>query len=203
MKNKEIKLFNYQLAAIAESLYNEIDNVETSRRNWVFSLYYAIMKSTGNNISRPEWEEKYKQWNTDHLYRGALSSKNKKQPVCSCSLSDCKKNKRGVTVKGKISGTHDEFELKIEKQDFKDLHNPAYIGNRLLISEAEVSEIINAISEITIQQNTVAQNVKIESLWKVVNSIRNVYNVAVVEEKEYIETVIGAAIFYLPHPVNE
>jgi len=198
------KLYNYQIASITESLYGEIENIETSRSTWAFSLYYALMKSNGNEIPLPEWEDDYKQWNIDHLYRGGLSSKNKQKMIPSCTIVNCKKNKKGVHIIGKLTGTRDiEFQVSIEKKHFKGLFSPGLNNTHLFLLDSEVDVILEALCEITNRENTETQNRKIETVWELVNEIRRVYNNAGKEEKDFIETVIGAAIFYLPHPVNE
>ncbi len=198
------KLFNYEIAAIAEALYSELEIIEASRSAWAFSIYYAMMKFYGNEIPQPQWEDVYKQWNIDHLYRGALSAKNKHKDVPICKVYFSKKNKKGVNIIGQLSDLGDpKFKVLIEKKHFKNLFIRALNDAHLFILESEVDLIINALGEITIQENTDSQNVKINSLWKLVNEIRKVYMDAGQDEKDFIETVVGAAIFYLPHPVNE
>lgn len=196
-------LFNYQIAAIVETLYGEIDTLETSRDVWAFSLYYVIMKSCGNRILEPRWENEYKQWNIAHLYRGALSSKNKQNTIPTCRITNIKKGKSNIKLKGEVeSNIGANFEIEIKKSLFKDLYNKTLNKSHLFILESEVEEIINALSEIGLKKNTAAQNSKIECLWKMINELRKVYKESGTEEKEYLETIIGAALFYLPHPVN-
>ncbi len=198
------KLFNYEIAAIAEALYSELEIIEASRSAWAFSIYYALMKCYGHDIPMPKWKDKYKQWNIDHLYRGSLSSKSKQKLIPGCNIINCKKNKKAVLIKGEINGSRDfGFEVSIEKKYFNGLYTPVVNETHLFILESEVDEILNALGEITITENTGSQSCKITALWQLVNEIRKVYDDTGKDEKDFIETVIGAAIFYLPHPVNE
>lgn len=109
-----MKFFNYEIAAITEALYTGIENHENAMGAWAFSLYYAIMKSLGNRIPAPEWEEAYSQWNIDHLYRGALSSKNKGERNLSAEIQSVTKKRNALLVKGQLTGTKKSaFEISL------------------------------------------------------------------------------------------
>lgn len=200
----KMKFFNYEIAAITEALYTGIESHENARGAWAFSLYYAIMKSLGNRIPFPEWEEPYSQWNIDHLYRGALASRKKLEKPPVFEVRNVTRKKNGVVVKGQLNGTEiRELEITLSKENFSDLVKPEMNETHLFLREAEVDEILSTIGEINATKYTHAQNSKIEALWTLVNEIKGMYHRADREGKEYIETVIGAAVFYLPHPVNE
>lgn len=201
-----MKLFNYELAAITEAIYGEIENLENARRAWAFSLYYAILNSLGYKIDLPEWEEAYNQWNTDHLYRGALASRKKQKNPPVFEIRNVTKNKKKdfVVVKGQLNGNEvRELEITLSTENFSDLIEPGVNETRLFLCDTEVIEILDAVAEISVRVYSHAQKSKIEALWTLVNEIRELYSGANREGKEYIETVIGAAVFYLPHPVNE
>lgn len=200
-----MKLFNYELAAITEAIYGEIENLENARRAWAFSLYYAILNSLGYKIDLPEWEEAYNQWNTDHLYRGALASRKKqKNPPFFEIRNVTKKKNTVVVIKGQLNGNEvRELEITLSTENFSDLIKPGVNETRLFLRDTEVIEILDAVAGISVRVYSHAQNSKIEALWTLVNEIRELYSGTNREGKEYIETVIGAAVFYLPHPVNE
>ncbi len=199
-----MKFFNYEIAAITEALYTGIESHENARGAWAFSLYYAILKSLGSRIPAPEWEEAYSQWNIDHLYRGALASRKKQEKPPVFEVRNVTRKKNGVVVKGRLKSTEiSELEITLSEGNFSDLIKRDVNETHLFLREAEVDEILSAIGEINATKYTHAQNSKIEALWNLVNEIREMYHRADREGKEYIETVIGAAVFYLPHPVNE
>lgn len=201
----EPKLFNYEIATIAEALYGEIENEETSRSAWAYSLYYVLCKSCGKKPpASPKWEDNYKQWNIDHLYRGALSSKAKKGKIPVCSVISSQKLRNGIKITIGVLGTREmKVDVSISKTLFEDLYAKSLNENRLFILESEVEQIISALGEIGLRENTAAQNCRIDALWRMVKEIRTVYCDAEADDKAFIETVIGAALFYLPHPVNE
>jgi hypothetical protein len=199
-----MKFFNYEIAAITEALYTGIENLENTRRAWAYSLYYAILNSLMVKIDPPEWEEAHKQWNIDHLYRGALSSRKKQEKPPVFEIRKVTKKENALVVNGQLSSIEiRDLEFTLSKENFSDLTEPAVNENRLLLGETEVGEMLDSIAEISVRDYTHAQHSKIEALWSLVNEIREMYHRANREGKEYIETVIGAAVFYLPHPVNE
>lgn len=195
-------LLNYEIAAIAEALFDELSLSESSRSAWAFSLYFVLMKCFGNSIPEPKWEEVHNQWNIDHLYRGATSSKKKRAEIPLYILKSCKKNGPEVTIEGAFSGSRD-FKVTINKALFSTLYSGETNRLHLFILEKEVDELLNTLGEINQEETASVESIKIGSLWKIVNGIRLVYSQSGPVEKDYIETTIGAAIFYLPHPVNE
>jgi hypothetical protein len=200
MKNK---LKNYEIAALVEALYNEISNSEASRGAWAYSLYYVLMLHFNKKIPNPIWEEEYNQWNIDHLYRSAISSKRNREELVQCTIYSRKVQNGDVEIEFTLSSKIDKLKCQVKKSQFELLFSEVTNRDHLFILKREVDEILSLLQESEPEIVTTLENQKIKTLWNIIVAIRSVYEKASPQERDFIETTIGAAIFYLPHPVNE
>jgi hypothetical protein len=59
---------NFKIFLITQKLREPFCNDE-SKSKWRFAIYYALLKTVAPSLEII-WEDKYRQWNIDHLYRG-------------------------------------------------------------------------------------------------------------------------------------
>jgi len=196
-------LYNYEIAALTEALYNEISDNEASRGAWAYSIYYALMQHFYKTIPNPTWEEEYKQWNIDHLYRSATSSKRKRNDVVQCTIHSRKEQNGEIDIEFTLSSRIDKLKCHLKKSQYELLYSATTNREHLFILEKEVDEILSLLKESEAEIVTALETQKIKTLWHIIVAIRSIYEEASPQEKDYIETTIGAALFYLPHPKNE
>jgi hypothetical protein len=217
-------LKKYEIAAAAEAVYEIILSTEGCRRNWQFALYYAILKSTSEEIEIPIWKSKgemYRgkiwdhasQWNYDHEFRNNLKSKNKIGLICTIDNISNAGNGQS-TVSFQITFQHItrnngwSQNIKLTRNDFIELCKPDDTVRQILYDD-EVSEILTSISEngnIVEAEEIQGLSSKFGTLFKLIPGLQEVYSIhdgINSISRDYIETIVGAALFYLPHPVNE
>jgi len=205
----------YKIAAIAKDLYKEIQNIETEscRRAWQFSLYYAISRIVNNADIEPSWEDRYSQWNIDHLFRAKESAIKSKHPNLLVMITLISETERGVRVAGRIEEPETDetaFDFILTRESFALLELIGMDGRRVLMTH-ESELIIDSILELQEAKESDGEEVqlaartndKIKALQNLLVPIRDIYAIQNDTGKSYIETVVGASIFYLPHPVNE
>ena len=67
----------FKIFLISEMMNNSFQN-DRNKSKWRFAIYYALLKTDTNPV-KIVWEEKYNQWNIDHLYRGQKNYKKRTQ----------------------------------------------------------------------------------------------------------------------------
>lgn len=186
----------YQLAELTSILETRLFGNENVTPSWKVAIYYALNLSAGNNLVI-QWT-KHKQWNIDHQYRGQKSVlKNKDNVVTEVEIK--KINNDSIKIIYKIYG--EQACINLERQHFDSvLWRKKVKGyNSLLVNKTERDWIFD---EFLLQSNvikTTSRSEKYEALSKLLMPIRRVYRKLNIDiQKRYIETVIGAAIFYLP-----
>jgi hypothetical protein len=203
----------YKIAAIAKKIYEELRSIETEtcRKEWQYSIYYTIIKSVNNVNCDLFWEENYSQWNINHLFRSQENALKRNPRKMIISIESLKKTSSGIIIKGYIKKEPqiaEDFEFKLNEQDFVPLEIVHDNGRRILF-DAERFAIIDSILELEEvvetkgnQKSSILPD-KVKSLVNLLGAVRDVYSSQDETGKNFIETVIGASIFYLPHPVNE
>lgn len=203
----------YKIAAIAMNLYEKILSIETDacRREWQFSLYWVLNRVINNICIDLNWEDEYSQWNIDHLFRSKVTALKHKYPSLTVTVISMEELESGIMIKGKLGlgkRKNEDFRFCLSTNEFIPLDEISHNGRRILF-ETERFDIIASLLELEEVRHGIAERHpgrfpdKVRSLIEVLRHIRDVYAAQNETGKNFIETVVGASIFYLPHPVNE
>jgi len=202
----------YRIAAIATEIYQGLLSVETEacRKEWKYSLYYAIARLLNHINPNLVWEDDYAQWNINHLFRGHENTLNQKHADLRVVIISVENTGRGVFISGAIEepGRENEgFQFELTPDHFLPLETVHDNGRRILLRNERFT-LIDSVLELDVRAEVVAEQSdvlpeKVRCLTTLLEPVRNVYAASNDAEKNFIETIIGASIFYLPHPVNE
>jgi hypothetical protein len=203
----------YKIVAIAKKIFKELKNIETEscRREWQFSLYYAISMALKNSVSEPQWIERYSQWNIDHNFRGHEARLRARHSDLIVDIILITEIKNGVHIKVSIKTMRESkpIAFNLTREDFRSLERIGEKEKRVLFTN-ENALILESLLEL--EQAHAAEeeellhgmvNDKILALEALLGPVREIYANQSNIGKSYIETVVGASIFYLPHPVNK
>ena len=195
----------YKIALITSRIYENLTSVYRCRREWQFSIYYAITRSVNNSDPDLYWKSKYGQWNIDHQFRGNISNIRKKHKGLEVDKISFKSVQKGIEIKGKLKENKvtENFKFIIGPEHLYPLVGK-YVNNRSILFDFEIDEILGSIIEVE-GDSSISKHAddKIETLVALLGPVRNVYHQSSRTGKNLIETIVGASIFYLPHPVNK
>jgi len=204
----------YKIAAIAKSIYGKILATESEswRREWQFSFYWVINRIINNAAIDLNWEARHSQWNIDHLFRGQENSLRRNHPALAVVINSITDTGNGIRIDGYLKDAGHivcDFDFFLHAIAFLPLENVHYHGKRILFN-GEGDLIIDALLDLEEVKELVPEpgverrlNEKISAFLCMLETLREVYSYENITGKNYIETVVGAALFYLPHPVNE
>lgn len=203
----------YKIASIAKTLYEEMMaiEIENCRSEWQYSLYYAIINALNETEIELFWQEQYSQWNLNHLFRGQKNTLSQLHPSLNVALELIEQEVSGVKINGSFiepNQANENFDFVLKEDYFSPLEVIRDNGRRILF-DGERFSILDSILEFQEVARPIpepAQNLivgKLKSLMDLLGPIRQVYSNQDEIGRNYLETVVGASIFYLPHPVNE
>jgi hypothetical protein len=206
----------YHLAPLSEALYYRLESDDLRHRGWRFAIYHALRSSVDGSAEPVYWKTEYRQWSVDHHYRGSRHSA--KSRITDCRLGTMERIDADH-IKMEVfftltegSGTSESIQLC--RQDF---HASLWLaqdvnGETLLEGTFERDRIFDGLSS-GIQGNGPAAALpastepidlhpKMTALHAMTDAMRAWYSQASAEEQAYLETVFGAAVFYLPQSVD-
>lgn len=193
-----------QLALVSEYLYDMISYHEESRPAWKTAIYSALLTAEAEYFDIL-WTE-YKQWSLAHQLR-ANKSAAKIQNLSITSLDIRGYNKSNITINVTFNNT-ENISVFLEESSFVsslwEIENPNNVSILLNKEEALlIYELIKSFCNdgIVVQEE---EHPKFAVLKKVLKCSQAIYkDLKDPKEIAFIETIIGAAIFYLPNRVNE
>ena len=212
---KHMRLFNYHLAPLADALYDRLESDDLRHRGWRFALYRALRGSVSGDDEPVYWKTEYHQWSTDHHYRG--SKHTAKTQIAGCRivsverLDDDRYQLRVLFTD--MNGQGQSAECALGRGDF-----PASLwlaqnanGDTLLEGAFERDRIFGGLAPqagLPVAAPTLAPTTdpidlhpKLSALHAMTEALRPWYAQASAAEQSYLETVLGAAVFYLPQAV--
>jgi len=211
-----MRLFNYHLAPLADALFDQLESDDLRHRGWRFALYRALKGSTLGDDEVVYWKTEYHQWSVDHHYRGSKHSAKSKIAECSIAAIDrLDENRYRIrAVFTDIKGESQSAECELNRQDF-----PASLwvaqnvhGDTLLEGSFERDRIFDGLAprfdrnapspESPVPTEPIDLHPKLTALHAMTEALRPWYAKASAEEQAYLETVVGAAVFYLPQSVD-
>ena len=211
-----MRLFTYHLAPLSDALYDRLESDDLRHRGWRFALYRALKGSTMGDDEAVYWKTEYHQWSVDHHYRGSKHSAKSKIAGCSIAAIDrIDENRyRILAVFTDIKGESQSAECELGRQDF-----PASLwvaqnhhGDTLLEGSFERDRIFDGLApRFGLNASSTASpeptepidlHPKLTALHAMTEAMRSWYAHASAEEQAYLETVVGAAVFYLPQSVD-
>jgi hypothetical protein len=211
-----MKLYAYHLAPLADALYDRFGNDDRCHRGWRFSLYRALRSSILSDDTELYWKTAYHQWSTDHHYRGSKHGASSR--ISNCRIASIERISPDAyqlhAVFTDMEGRSASAECRIGRGDFSaglwQAQNPD--GDTLLNGPLERDLIFDSLAgfeplavaeDPTLPTNEpIDLHPKLNALHGMVNAIRELYARSSAEEQVYLETVIGAAVFYLPQSVD-
>ena len=211
-----MRLFTYHLAPLSDALFDRLESDDLRHRGWRFALYRALKGSTMGDDEAVYWKTEYHQWSVDHHYRGSKHSAKSKIAECSIAAIDrLDENRyRILAVFTDIKGESQSAECDLSRQDF-----PASLwvaqnvhGDTLLEGSFERDRIFDGLAprfdrnapspESPAPTEPIDLHPKLTALHAMTEALRPWYAKASAEEQAYLETVVGAAVFYLPQSVD-
>lgn len=164
------------------------------------SGYSTKLKTTNHN-----------EWNLLHNYRSAIQdSADVDVNITNIEVLEPKqKIKIFYILSANGEDSHNEMILgrnHFKSELWRNFHNP---GGKLLDSKESIDNIFclfeKAAQIIEPIELNKAEDSRFTSTYRMYTSLQEIYNDENIDEigKKQIETTLGAALFYLPHPVNE
>ena len=211
-----MRIFSYHLAPLADALYDRLENDDLRHRGWRFALYRALRSSTGDDNEPIYWKTEYHQWSVDHHYRGSRHGAKSRIADCRIAsidqLTDDRVQIRAVFTD--MQGSEQPADCTLGLADF-----PASLwvaqnanGDTLLEGSFERDRIFDGLLPRPALAATQAASPapgepidlhpKLTALHAMTAALQPFYEQASAEEQAYLETVVGAAVFYLPQSVE-
>lgn len=211
-----MRMFTYHLAPLADALYDLLENDDLRHRGWRFALYRALRSSTGDDDEPVYWKTEYHQWSVDHHYRG--SKHGAKSRITNCRIETIERvsvdRYQIRAVFTNIEGEEQLADCNLSLGDF-----PASLwvaqnanGDTMLEGSFERERIFDGLAP---RPGRVATQTaepdpldpsdlhpKLTALHAMTQALQPIYEQASAEEQAYLQTVIGAAVFYLPQTVD-
>jgi hypothetical protein len=211
-----MRLYTYHLAPLADALYDRLESDDLRHRGWRFALYRALKGSTLGDDEAVYWKTEYHQWSVDHHYRGSKHSAKSKIAECSIAAIDrLDENRYRIrAVFTDIKGGSQSAACELSSRDF-----PASLwvaqnvhGDTLLEGSFERDRIFDGLAprfdrnapstDSPVPTEPIDLHPKLTALHAMTEALRPWYAKASAEEQSYLETVVGAAVFYLPQSVD-
>lgn len=175
------------------------------------SYFTAIISAVLNASGYPTElnTTNFNEWNLLHYYRSAFQ--NSVDIQVNITNIEVLESKESIKILFNIStnGADSHDELILRKRHFKaelwrKFHNP---GGKLLDSKESIDHIFCLIEKASQIFNNPVANLEADqrftSTHQMYVRLHSIYNLFNDVGKKQIETTLGAALFYLPHPVNE
>ena len=193
-----------QLTLVAEYLYDMISYHEESRFTWKTAIYSALLSNKAEKFEIL-WTE-YNQWSLAHQLRANKSAaRTQNFNIRSLYINGCDKSKITINV---TFNNNENISIILNESNFLSdlwkIENPK--KSSILLNKEEallIYELIKTFCNdgILLQEE---EHPKFVVLKKVLQCSKSIYKDLIDEkEKAFIETIIGAAIFYLPNRVKE
>lgn len=211
-----MRLFTYHLAPLSDALFDRLESDDLRHRGWRFALYRALKGSAMGDDEAVYWKTEYHQWSVDHHYRGSKHSAKSKIAGCSIVSIDLIDDHRYEILAEftDMEGSRYTIGCALSRNDF-----PASLwvaqnhhGDTLLEGSFERDRIFDGLapravlasqSEASfVPAEPIGLHPKLTALHAMTGALRPWYALASAEEQSYLETVIGAAVFYLPQSVD-
>lgn len=191
-----------QLALVSEYLYNIISFHEEARPSWKTAIYCALLKAKSEEFEIL-WSA-YNEWSLAHQLRANKSSSKKQNLyIDSLYISGC--NKANVIIKVTFNTTEIVTIQLNESHFIKELweeENPNQLT--ILLNKEEAELIFESIKSFCIEPQIDDEHPKFSVLKKLLHCSQIIYREFEEPKKRaFLETIVGAAIFYLPNRVNE
>lgn len=193
-----------QLAIVSQYLYDMISFNEESRPAWKTAIYGALLTAKGENFEI-NWTE-YSQWSLAHQLRANKSAtKIQNLSITSLNIRGCNKSNLTINVTFNIT---ENISVFLRESDFVsglwEIANPNNVS--ILLNKEEALLIYELIKSFCNDGIVVREeeHPKFAVLKKVLQCSKSIYkDLTDPIEIAFLETIIGAAIFYLPNRVNE
>lgn len=216
---------------IAEDLYNKAAGHNLYNRNWLFAIYKSLLVANEGNNEEIIWRNEYKQWKIDHNCRAAKSQANRNRTILQkIRLSNITEDSANIEAefnKGRVVIEQCIYRKDGFQSGLWRIPNPN--GKTVLLSAFERDELFRATlpdcdeicePEVDVPQTVVEiaaeqtvgeigpepqqNSSKFLALKCLLDQIRSVYGQSNdATQRSFIETVVGAAIFYLPTSINK
>lgn len=192
-----------QLVLVSEYLYDIISYHEESRPAWKTAIYSALLSNKEENFEIL-WTV-YNEWSLAHQIRANKNTaRNQNLSIESLDISGCDKSKLTINV---IFNNHEYISIVLNESNFVsglwEIENPK--KSSILLNKEEALLIYELIK--TFCNDGIIQypgHPKFAVLEKVLQCSQAIYkDLKDPKEIAFLETIIGAAIFYLPNRVNE
>jgi hypothetical protein len=206
----------YHLAPLSDALYDRLESDDLRHRGWRFAIYHALRSSVDGTAEPIYWKTEYRQWSVDHHYRGSRHGAKSRITDCRLGTMEC------------IDADHIQMEVFFTLTDGAtttetivlgrdDFHASLWLvqnvhGETLLEGVFERDRIFDGLRPgIPFQGQAVVLSAspepidlhpKMTALHAMTEAMRTWYAQASAEEQAYLETVFGAAVFYLPQSVD-
>lgn len=208
-----MRIFTYHLAPMADALYGRLENDDLRHRGWRFALYRALRSSVEGYDEPVYWKTAYRQWSIDHHYRGSRHSA--KSRIADCHIESIERlDADTIQVYAAfidVDGQKQLTSIGLQRGHF---HESMWIsqnihGDTLLEGPFERDRIFDGLmpNNMMAADDTVPPgepidlHPKLTALHAMTEALRGYYAQASAAEKSYLETVVGAAVFYLPQTV--
>jgi hypothetical protein len=191
------------LALVSEYLYNLISFHEEARPAWKTAIYCALLNSKSEDFEVSCTI--HNEWSLAHQLRANKSSSKKQNLfIDSLNISGCNKENLIINV---TFNSNEIVTIMLDESHFGnelwEIENPNKATILLNKDEAElIFELIKSFCIDTVHDNK--KHPKFLVLEKLLTCSQAIYkDLKDPKEKAFLETIIGAAIFYLPNRVNE
>ena len=191
-----------QLSLVSEYLYNIISFHEEARPTWKSAIYCALLKSKSEDFDI-KWT-KYNEWSLAHQLRACKSSSKKQNLYIDyLNISGC--NKTNVIINVTFN-PNEIIKITLDESHFIkglwEIENPNQVT--ILLNKEEAELIFELIKSFCIEPHIDDDHPKFVVLKKLLHCSKIIYrDLEESKERTFLETIIGAAIFYLPNRVNE
>ena len=188
------------LSLLAEQLYNKISYIEVCRPHWKTAIYYAVLNS--NNVNSViEWSDDYNQWKLAHQLR-ANKANAKKEGITLDSNNIVITNCQRENIE--IKATFSDGKVLIIKLNLTDFKNDLWSilnnnGVSILLDEEEAILIFDYIKGFCKNNVIEDEHPKFYVLTELLKCAQLLYaKLNDKKQKPFLETIIGAGVFYLP-----
>ncbi len=204
MRKSEIALIADLLAERAgnEQIFMKVDNVVLNTSSWKHAFYHAIILSERNENTLVEWEENYNQWNISHLFRGNIANaKSKNLSIVSVVVESLVGNDIKLLISFSENGAILDRTLTLSVNHFT---NVLWENNNrmktILSSQDEALLLFDLIRHSFLREAALPPaNSKFGAFLRLLNHCRALYlGMNSDLDESFIETVLGAGLFYLP-----
>lgn len=211
-----MRLYTYHLAPLADALYDRLESDDLRHRGWRFALYRALKGSTMGDHEAVYWKTEYHQWSVDHHYRGSKHSA--KSRIAECSIDSIERIEedryRIRAVFTDIKGESQSAECELSRRDFPGslwvaqnnhgdtLLEGSFERDRIFDGLAPRAVLATPTSVPSVPEEPIDLHPKLTALHAMTEALRPWYAMASAEEQSYLETVVGAAVFYLPQSIH-